>query len=701
MVRYLIGKTKQFIVSLRLSLISIFTMLFIVTMLTLVSIFYFHLTGIVEHAALLLMDRTSYSILHELDLHLLPIKSASQLTANNLREKIIDVNNQRKISDYLAHLLLTLPLAQGGHWGDVKGNFIYAYKDLNGNIITEFINRGVAPPTQVLVYQDKNHKILKRVSVPVDYDPRTHLWFQTAISKKRTIWTDVTVSEHKPTFLGITVATPAFDNKGEAIGVFGIDIRLDALSRDLANQNIGKNGQVFILDHTGKVIISPEIAELEASAITSDILTDVHNTSNPWQGMAYDIYKLTSQTLFTFKRAGVTYFASFEPISIFSDNDWLIGIVAPAEDFTKKIHHVELNYILIIVAIFMIGVALISNLVTRVVKPIKKLVKETAKIKNFELESSSKISSSIKEVVELSDAIYGMKMGLRSFQKYVPAGLVRQLIKTGEAVRIGGTKRELAIFFSDINDFSLITEVAESNELAKQMGVYFEALSRSIIEHHGTIDKYIGDSLMAFWGAPVPVFEPCHQAALAALRSMKRVNELNAIWSEERKPEFFTRIGIHFGEVIVGNFGSSERLNYTLIGDSVNIASRLEGVNKLYGTSIIVSESVYQQIKDTFVLRKVDEVILKGKAASTVIYELLGETKQRILFDVDAYRHAFSIAFSAYQARQWDAAKKHFDECLRIYLQDTLAPVFIARCEWFLLHPPVPEWNGVWQISEK
>ena len=245
------------------------------------------------------------------------------------------------------------------------------------------------------------------------------------------------------------------------------------------------------------------------------------------------------------------------------------------------------------VIIFIIGVCLILFWVARIVTPIKKLVKETEKIRTFNLEGSDRVHSHIKEVIEVSDAIFSMKMGLRSFQKYVPASLVRQLIMAGEDVRIGGKKEELAIFFSDIKDFTAIAEKTESNQLMKQICDYLDTFSHVIIQDNGTIDKFIGDAIMAFWGAPTAVKHPCEHAAHAALQCMRELQILNQKWEAEKKPGFYTRMGLHYGIAIVGNLGSSERLNYTALGDAVNIASRLVSANKLYGTSILVSESFY------------------------------------------------------------------------------------------------------------
>lgn len=374
----------------------------------------------------------------------------------------------------------------------------------------------------------------------------------------------------------------------------------------------------------------------------------------------------------------------------------------PVREFTHYVGGLNSIYLIIFLVLSLLGAALLSSLVSRIMNPIKELVNETKKVKNFELEGGViRSKSHIKEVIELADAIEGMKVGLRSFQKYVPASLVRQLIAADEDARIEGTKRDLAVFFSDIKDFTAITEHMDTNELLKQICDYLEAFSSAICQNNGTIDKYIGDSIMAFWGAPLPVQNPCHLAARSILHCVDQLQVMNDHWRKQHKPVFITYFGLHYGETIVGNIGSSERLNYTALGDTVNIASRLVGVNHLYGTSILVSEAVYKEIKDAFVLRFVDQVMLKGKAESTAIYELLAETEKRVLFDIAAYREVFAQAFSAYQQRKWREARQLFSVCLQIYPEDHLAIIFNKRAEHFNINPPPPHWHGVWHISKK
>lgn len=346
--------------------------------------------------------------------------------------------------------------------------------------------------------------------------------------------------------------------------------------------------------------------------------------------------------------------------------------------------------------ILIFGVIFVSSVISRVVRPIKRVVNQIDKIKQFDLSGQRVIESRIEEVILLSKAVQALRSGLRAFQKYVPATLVRQLIETGQGAAVGGAKKDLTVFFSDIENFTALAENMDPNLLMEYLCEYFDALSKIITAEEGTIDKYIGDSIMAFWGAPIVTPDPCHRAARSALNCMRCLEMLNKKWEAEGRQRLLTRIGLHRGDAVVGNVGSAERINYTALGDAINVASRLEGLNKIYFTKIMVSEVIYQNIKDHFVLRLVDSVVVKGKAVSGNVYELLAETKAELSFDIDSYREMFMQGFALYQRAEWDAAKALFEKCLLIYPADSVAPIFIRRCDELKAHPR-EQWDGVWR----
>ena len=697
---YIVSKIKNIVVSLRFSLLAIFISIFIMMMILLVSIFYLHTSDLINNASVLLLDETSDTVLQEIDSHIDPVVASVEFSIGNIQTRVVDIRDKNETMNYLMHILAKLPLAQGIYFADMNGNFIYAKKEMDGNIVTGYVDHEMKTSTNTMIKYDSLFRETQRSTSSIHYDPRQQVWFKLAMQNKKPVWTNVYSYAPKKTLLGISLVV-MITHENSPLGVFGVDVRLDNLARYISQKKIGQLGEVIIFDRLGNVIIAPEFAQVDFTVEKMNQFKNLFFTTEPWIKKAFDIYRHTSQHIFLFKSAGVDYMASFNPIPLFADKGWIVGIIDPAFDFTKKVHKIELFYMLANLLIFMLGIVFVSQLVTRVVVPIKKLVKETERIKDFNLDGGSHVISRIKEVREIANAVDGMKFGLRSFQKYVPASLVRLLIKAGEDARIGGTKRELALFFSDIKDFTAITEKMESNQLLQQICEYLDAFSHIITEEQGTIDKFIGDSIMAFWGAPLYVKSPSQHAARSALVAMERLQKMNDDWSKEHQAQFITRIGLHFGEVIVGNLGSSERLNYTVLGDNVNIASRLVSANKLYGTSILTSEAVYEKIKHDFVLRLVDHVRFKGKVERIAIYELLGETTTSISFDLDTYRRLYLKAFADYQQRKWDEAIAGFKACLEINTQDTLALLFIKRCQAYKINPPEAKWDGAWQMSEK
>jgi adenylate cyclase len=213
-----------------------------------------------------------------------------------------------------------------------------------------------------------------------------------------------------------------------------------------------------------------------------------------------------------------------------------------------------------------------------------------------------------------------------TFSKFVSKDVVDELLKNPDNLALGGSKREITIFFSDIRGFTTISEALGPEELVKLLNEYLSAMTELVIEYKGTIDKYMGDAIMAFWGAPVPLEDHAYYACVASLAQMEYLKVLQEKWIERKVPVIDIGIGLNSGPAVVGNMGSSHRMEYTCMGDTINLGSRLEGSNKMYGTNIIISEYTYEKVKDRVVARELDLVRVKGKTQPVRIYELLGIT---------------------------------------------------------------------------
>ena len=291
-----------------------------------------------------------------------------------------------------------------------------------------------------------------------------------------------------------------------------------------------------------------------------------------------------------------------------------------------------------------------------------------------------------------------MKASLRSFAHYVPTDLVRTLLAHGREAELGGELRRLTIHFSDVADFTAISEGMEPTRLVEAMGRYFELMAGALTRYGGTVDKFMGDGIMAFFNAPEELPDHPRQACLAALEAQRLLAEM-ARATPPGEPVFRARIGLGLGEVLVGNIGTPERFAYTLLGDEVNLASRLEGLNKLYGTAIIASDAVMDQAGDEFEWRRLDRVVVKGRVRGTLVCELLG-LKGEVPKSVLAARDVYERALDAYFNSDFENAGQLFDEAAQLRLGDRGATMMRERAHILADDPPL-RWDGVHVMEEK
>jgi adenylate cyclase len=229
----------------------------------------------------------------------------------------------------------------------------------------------------------------------------------------------------------------------------------------------------------------------------------------------------------------------------------------------------------------------------------------------------------IREIDELGRSVSTMRKVTQTFSQFVPRRLVEQLVKTGDAMKLGGARREVTVLFTDVVNFTGITEDKDPAQVMQYTSRYFAALSEAIMANNGTVDKFIGDAVMAIWNAPIGDENHVTHACNAVLACIEANRELNAEFEREGWPVYNTRFGLHVGDAVVGNIGSRDRMNYTVLGATVNLAARLEGLNKNYQTTALVSEAVKQRVESCFVFRAVDRIKPKGFAAEFRVYELV------------------------------------------------------------------------------
>ncbi|MBN1645372.1 adenylate/guanylate cyclase domain-containing protein [Candidatus Woesearchaeota archaeon] len=279
--------------------------------------------------------------------------------------------------------------------------------------------------------------------------------------------------------------------------------------------------------------------------------------------------------------------------------------------------------------------------------------------------------------------------------KYVSPAVVTEVMKHPDKLKLGGARKLITVFFSDIRGFTTISEKLSPEKLVHILNEYLTAMTDIIMKHEGVVDKYIGDAIMAFWGAPLEQPNHAEMACSTSIDMIKKLKELKQKWEKEKFPDINIGIGLNTGHAVIGNMGSYERFDYTAMGDAINLGSRLEGLTKQYSVNIIASEETKKAVEDKFVFRKLDLVRVKGKKQPIVIYELVCR-KNEITDAIKTKIKYYEKGLELYLNKKWGKAITEFQK-----VKDNASEIFIERCKEFKKNPPPKKWSGVWIMTEK
>ena len=289
------------------------------------------------------------------------------------------------------------------------------------------------------------------------------------------------------------------------------------------------------------------------------------------------------------------------------------------------------------------------------------------------------------------------------FSKYISSAVVNELVANPEKAKLGGDRRELTVFFSDIAGFTTISEQFHTKPegLVELLNEYLDEMTGLVLKHEGTLDKYEGDAIMAFWGAPIAQKDHALRTCLASLDMQKRLATMRPKWKKEGRPALEVRMGINSGVMIVGNMGGKDRFDYTVIGDSVNLASRLEGANKQYGSSIMISDFTYQHVKGLVLVRELDLIQVKGKTEPVKVWELLGTSDMPISDNQKQSLEIYHEGLRLYRERGWQEAIAYFQQARQLDPTCHVADIYEQRANLYQINPPPAEWNGVFVMTTK
>lgn len=287
-----------------------------------------------------------------------------------------------------------------------------------------------------------------------------------------------------------------------------------------------------------------------------------------------------------------------------------------------------------------------------------------------------------------------------AFSTYLAPAVVKQIIDSPEKLVLGGEERVITAFFSDVQNFTSISEKLTPQELVELLNEFLTEMTDIILDHEGTVDKFEGDAVIALFGAPNELENHAAIACRACIEMQKRLAELRVDWKEIGKPELFMRIGLCSGPAVVGNMGSKNRMDYTMMGDTVNTASRLEGVNKLYGSYTLISETTYSLAGGNIIAREIDSINVVGKQEPVTIYQPIGYPEfndEKVLKAVDFYHKGLDT----YRKRDWSRAIKFFEATSKLMQNDGPSKTMLARCHEYKVNPPGKDWNGAFAMTTK
>ena len=594
---------------------------------------------------------------------------------------------------------------------------LYSEKDV---IVQELIPNSSGTFTlKTYSYPDFPHKPLS-VDENGGYDNRKRPFYVQGKAQpvlKKGEWTNcfTFMKNFKKIRTGLVYMTGLGDDKGEFFGVLAMGISTEWISGYLNEtmQEIHKRGinafifeklpdqskkvlahslmaDVFPKDQDGNTIYYAQPKDMKDPAIEKMILSVPDSMLNG----------LDLEKLFHFDVDGSDYVGIIKTVLPGTSPDWYVCLYVPEKVlFANAYWHFYLA-IGILASVMVISVILSLVLARSASTPIESLVLLSQKIGKLDFTHKVQADSNIIEIKNLSHSMNLMQIGLQAFTQYLPKDVLKSLFDAGTGAIPGGKEKDVAIMFADIVNFTHYSENLSPNDLVLQLNEYLGCFSSVIIRNEGTVDKYIGDAVMAYWNAPRHCDNYSFKACKTAIQGLQKLSFLQEKWVRLNKPIFKARVGINTGNVVLGNIGTEEHLSYTVIGDNVNLASRLEGLNKVYGTTIMISDVTLNACGDRLVTRPIDLVGVKGKDKKIMVHELLGiagETSEStIKFCVE-----FKIAFAAYIKKDWSVGLSLFQKLASENPDDKLCQIYVDRCKDYQQNPPDASWDGGYQFHEK
>lgn len=546
----------------------------------------------------------------------------------------------------------------------------------------------------------------------VNYEPRSRAWYAGLkdLPDEEVFWTEpylfFTTKD-----MGITASVKWQDRGLEY--VFAIDVLLSSITdftrRDTTQ--LSKHSQTAVYTRDWRVVGLPRHKNFQdQEAIRRAMLLPIDKIQIPEVHAAVQIAKShkeigktlrqSGKAIFSFESQAETWWAGITTYPLGKRRQLWIGILVPNDDLLEGITQLRLHILAATLVTLLAAIAYSFLLARAYSRPLEALAAQSRRISDLDFQADAKIEANLFEFTQLSEAQAQSLAALQSFSRYVPIEIVKELMAKGEVARIGGHTDTLTILFTDIAGFTNISEAMSPEALTNHLARYFQAMIDALHHHGATVDKLVGDAIIAFWGAPTAMPDQADRALKAVLECRDTLKTMNQTWAAQGLPELPTRFGLATGPVVVGNMGAPTRLAYTVLGDTVNLASRLEGLNKVYGTSILADLGTQQAGGDRYAMRRLDRIIVAGKTQATDIFEVLGENGKVPAEKLAAARR-YEAAWDKYRSGDFSQAVDALAGFEAEFGFDPAVERLRQRCENYRQHPPAPGWDGISRMLTK
>jgi adenylate cyclase len=715
-------------ISIRWSLLRSFVVLILLSSLTVLMLMTIRAEQTERDLSEQLINRGTLQAREELDRFFHPVKSNSLIAARwglagklNLAEVVAGPAGQlsasqvaavTRINTLLLPVMQLFPEMSSLQVANARGDGLMIIRLEAGRIRNRVVSRERWGTRTLWFEVDREGRPQSPEWREVDYEPRSRTWYTGLkdLPDEEVYWTEpyifFTTRE-----LGITASVKWQDRGMEY--VFATDILLTSITdftqRDTTQ--LSKHSQTAVYTQDWRVVGLPRDKKFrDQESIRRALLLPIDEMQIPELKGAVRIaegnkeisgaIKKSGKAIFSYESQGATWWAGVNLYPLGEKRHLRIGILVPNNDLLEGITQLRLHILGATLITLLAALAYSFLLARSYSQPLEALAAQSRRIRDLDFQADEKIDAKLHEFKQLEEAQAQSLAALQSFSRYVPIEIVKELMAKGEVARIGGHTETLTILFTDIAGFTNISEAMEPEALTNHLAGYFQAMIDALHHHGATVDKIVGDAIVAFWGAPTPMPDQTDLALKGVLECRDTLEGLNETWRAQGLPELPTRFGLATGPVVVGNMGAPTRLAYTVLGDTVNLASRLEGLNKVYGTRILVDMGTRQAGGDRYAMRHLDRIIVAGKTQATDIFELLGEAGTVPPAKLAAARR-YEAAWDKYRSGDFHQALEELAGFEAEFGPDAAVERLRQTCEAYRSCPPEKDWDGISRMTTK